>query len=226
MAVPALVDKTAFAAASNFSATSASISTVGYSLLTASANQYDVDPNTITISDLCGNTWLHTTSYGLPATESRSTLWYSFTALSCTSDTLTVQGNFLGVVFASWSGTKISATPLDQQNGSASVSGTSPQTFGSITPSVAGTLVISTLGAPPTSTTPYTAAGLTAVASQAYSGSNNEGVSAAYIVQGAASAVNPSWSWTGGTSTSAGLNVSFLPPSASTAKRASQGFTF
>lgn len=212
--------------------TSSAINTTGATLLIVTLNQYALDPNTATVIDSNGNTWVHGTSYLLAGGDTNVTIWYAWQSLIVgAGHTVTVTGNFAGVVFAAFSGTQTSSDPIDQQNGSATDftpgTATPPLAFGSITPSVNGTLVISLYGGATGTNTPYTASGTTAMDSIPHTPGTNEGNGTAYVVQTSAVAVNPAWTW-GGTNpvAAAGLNVSFKAVAGAPSTRASQGFTF
>ncbi len=87
------------------------------------------------------------------------------------------------------------ATPFDQQNGAASAGVTSLAT-GSITPSENGELIFAGLGAGANSGTNSINSGFTIGDQTQHDGANHEGVSIAYFEQGAAAAINPTWSCT------------------------------
>jgi hypothetical protein len=87
------------------------------------------------------------------------------------------------------------ASPFDQQNGAASAGVTSLAT-GSITPSEDGELIFAGLGAGANSGTNSINSGFTIGDQTQHDGANHEGVSIAYFEQGAAAAINPTWSCT------------------------------
>lgn len=231
-AAPALLTHTSFGAPLATPTTSSAINTTGATLLIVTINQYNVDPTTATVTDSKSNTWVAGTPALLPGGESNVAIWYSWQSLSAGSGhTVTVTGSFAGVVFAAFSGTQTSSNPIDQQNGSTTVQPNPgpPQSFGSITPSTTGTLVISVLGIGTGATLPFTATGTTAVDSIAQTGGVNEGNGTSYVVQTSAVAVNPAWAWSGATTAVdiGGVNASFKAAAGGGGStRASQGFTF
>lgn len=227
---PALLTHTAFGAPTGVPTTSSAINTTGATLLIATIEQYNLDPNTATVIDSNGNTWVHATSYTNPGGEANVGIWYAWQSLvTGAGHTVTVTGSAAGVVFAAFSGTQTSSSPVDQQNGSVISTGVTlqPQAFGSITPSVSGTLVIAVAGLTSTTSSPYTPTGATLVDSVIFNAPGNEGNGTAYAVQTSPAAFNPTWTW-GGTASpeTGGLNISFKPAAGSPSTRASQGFTF
>lgn len=111
------------------------------------------------------------------------------------------------------SGSVASSSALDQQNGvgSSAVTSLSP---GSVTPSEDNEIIITGVNFW-TGTSPSVNSGFTITNTQAYSVGVSFGGGAAYKIQTTAAAVNPTWSWSTGSS-SAALQATFKKASAST----------
>jgi hypothetical protein len=203
--------------------TTPAINSTGADLLIVTIDNYNQDPALATVTDSRSNThWAHTTSQFTAGSEANSVIWYAWNAIGGTSHTVTVTvsaGNatFAGMTFSAWSGSKTSANPLDQQNGAKTPSPASTFQAGTVTPSQAGTLVIAEVGSGGSVSSGYSiGGGFTVIDSVAWTSGLAESNASAYLVQGAAAAVNPTWTWTAGNSASA-IIASFLPaPSAAT----------
>lgn len=100
------------------------------------------------------------------------------------------------------------ATPLDVENGSGGT-GASPQSTGSITPSVDGCLVVTAIGTYGDAT--YTCSPLS-VTSFAGVGAFSDGLAFGYEIQTTATARNPSWTWGTGFGNEGGRTVASFKP--------------
>jgi hypothetical protein len=137
----------------------------------------------------------------------RGSTYYPFTQVtvlyvanpSCGSGTIfdftqVVSGSYPGVIVSWWSGSKPS-TPYDVENSNTGVGVTSLAT-GSITPSQDGDLLIASADIDDGAVTGIGIdSGFSTVAFSPWDG-NKEGTCQAYLVQGSAAAINPTWSWT------------------------------
>lgn len=200
---------------------SPAIDTTGATFLCVTINNFFTDPATATVSDSKGNTFSKTASHVTAGGEANTIIFYCWS--SCivgTSHTVTVTiASFPGITFSAFSGVKTSANPLDQQNGAFSNTGVSTIATGSITPSANGTLIVTSVGSGGSLSSGFSInSGFTIIEQLPYAGGNNEANASAYLVQGSAAAVNPTWTWTAGNS-AAVVIASFLPaPSSGTFK--------
>ena len=147
---------------------------------------------TATVTDNKGNT------YTLVRTDVTSgdflKTYYCFGATVGPSHIISVSSSsgFPAIATACFTG--VTASPLDQQSGLGAVGATSIQP-GSITPSISGCLIISGTMTDFASTfpTPAIDSGFILAQYSPLSGSS-VGCGIAYLIQGAAAAVNPNWS--------------------------------
>ena len=145
--------------------------------------------STANISDSKGNSWNQLTDYGSSGQAGARIFWSIPTSVgSGHTATISHPSNvYPSPTFSAFGGTP-DAAPFDVENGfSGNVS--SPQTTGSITPSVAGCLIVSMEAVG--NATPGTVTPTMTVDVQPFGAFG-------YLVQGAAAAINPSWTWTGG----------------------------
>ena len=96
---------------------------------------------------------------------------------------------------------------VDKQNGATSVSTVTTAQLGSVTPSTNGQVIVSFL-AP---NGPYTVPTIDTsfIITDAIVSGSSRLQTAAYLIQGTAGAVNPTWNWTSSTSGFAGTNGTF-----------------
>jgi hypothetical protein len=125
-----------------------------------------------------------------------------------TGHTFTVSGTslFQSLIASAFSGVA-TASPFDVENGAGSAGATSIAT-GSVTPSQANSLIVTTVGSLWSSHS--IDSGFTEIADVAYSAGNHFSIAAAYLVQSAASAVNPTWS--GPTSEDSAARIAVFKP--------------
>lgn len=168
------------------------------------------------MSDSKSNTWINRTSYST-SVASRSTIAYVNNPTVGTGHTFTITsaGNFPSICVAAFSGTEI-VSVYDVENGSFTNGATSLQP-GSITPSGNNYLVISGNGFNGTQTLSINSS-FTITDQQQYGAGNNYGTALAYLVQGAAAAVNPTWSWGSSNFAAASIASFKVPVVASTTK--------
>lgn len=190
--LPVLIAHTSSATSLN-STTSAAIDTTGANLMVANVSWYNaVTPNGV-LSDSKSNTWTQLTA-NTDATISVR-LFYCYNGSVGSGHTFSYNGTTTApsIYIVAFSG--ISASPFDVQNGNGTASGSSLST-GSITPSQSNELIIT--GSTGDATTWFIDSGFT-ISDQI---ANNSGVyvggAIAYSVVSSTSALNPSWSFGGG----------------------------
>src|SRR3989304_1512071 len=184
-------------AAGAASATTPAIDTTGSNLLVLKISHL---PSTtgFSVSDSKSNTWVEAAaSYASTSTKVR--IFYAINPTVGAGHTFTISGTSLygtiGVL--AFSGADTTA-PEDVHNGATTGSGVSLAT-GSITPSANGAIVVAGFSGG-TGTSTYTIGSgfsVTDTTDFVSGGSGNTGGAAAYLIQGSAAAVNPTWSWTG-----------------------------
>jgi hypothetical protein len=190
--------------------TTTAADTTGADLIIIACSSYS--PNAVpNESDNQSNTYTDLTEY--TDTTGGIRLHYKVNPTTNASHTFTCSAtnSFPATLVAWFSGSYTAGDPFGQQNGAGFNSGSSsPQSVGSITPSEDNMLVVSAVSWDAGATSAYTTStgGLTVAQNQAKSG-NAEGGALAYVIQTTAAAINPSWSWSGGTSNLAGTVASF-----------------
>jgi hypothetical protein len=152
-----------------------------------------------------GNVWIATTSYD--ATYCRVTIFYSTGPTFGSSETFTYtkSGSFPSMNVATFGGVLV-PSPLDQGNGAAG-NATSIQT-GNITPTTNNQLIIAGLNFNGTETISIDT-GFTITDQQQFNSGNNFGGAMAYLVQGSAGAINPTWTFSGGSADTSANIASF-----------------
>jgi hypothetical protein len=177
--------------------TTGAMNTSGATLLVAVVSQYATSPLTGTLSDSKANTWQALTAYESGSTNGNIVIYYAYNKaggpLSVgSSHTVTLSGGQLAAVeVMAFSGTLTTSDPFDVQNGATSSNSSNPFQPGSITPSQSNELIITGYGANATSRAIN--AGFTVTDFVDYGSTTGGG--AAYLVQGIAAAVNPSWTF-------------------------------
>lgn len=200
----ALVDHAAAGSADTNNVTTSAINSTAATLL-AAWGAYDggVGP---TASDSKSNSWSGLTQR--QGAFGRGRAFYSVpgsVGSGHTASLLTSSG-FPAICFAVFSG--VAASPVDQENGNGSVTGTSIAT-GSITPTEDNELIVAGLmWEGPITGLSIDGSGWTIVDTVAHNGSTNYGAAFAYKIQTAAAAENRTWSW-GTSQTVAAAIVSF-----------------
>jgi len=186
--------------------TTAATSTTGATLLVLGVSLDTA--GTPTISDNRGNTWTQLTSY--TSAFARVRFYYAVNPTTSASHTVTVTatGAAVSAHLAAFSNVATSS-PFDQQNGANGTPVGTLQT-GSITPAVDGTLLVTALafnsaGSPISIDLSFTETG-----EIDFLGSNYYGSALAYLVQGSAAAINPTWTRTGSNDMAANI-ASFKP---------------
>jgi hypothetical protein len=173
-----------------------------------------------------GNTWNHLTAYTSISNPDLAQIWYSQNpavgANHVVTITFTASGAYNTFEFWAFSG-MLTASVFDQENGHNQASG--PTNSGSITPSLSGELII-TAGSYCDATSGASVSGgsFSAPAGAYINGLGNAyGGFAAYLVQGAASAINPQWAaGSGGTTANRSAAVASFKASGGVAGSAAQ----
>lgn len=179
-------------------ATSGAINTTGADLLVAVVA--GLTGTTPTFTDSKGNTWTALTKQST-ASDGASQLFYCQGAIVGTGHTFATAGasTYSGCAMAAFSGSV--SSPFDIENGSQNSGSPSAILPGSITPNFANELVV--CSAETNLNTGFaTAAAIDSsfIITDRISSLSNQSFAfgLAYIIQTAASAVNPTWSWTSG----------------------------
>jgi hypothetical protein len=188
--------------------TTSAIDTTGATGIVLHVASYD--SSAIAVSDAKSNSY---TGLTIHATSSPcSQLFYTVTPTVGTGHTFTVSGSgiYAAIVVYAFAGV---ASYGGQENG-ALHSGDGPFAVGSVTPSVNGALIVTGLAGDQPTTDTYPS-GFTGGVTLPYGGGSNFQNSAAYLIQGTAAAVNPSWTWTpSGHPLTAGAVAVFHPAAA------------
>lgn len=191
-------------------ATTSAIDTTGADLLVACLSSND---GIATLSDSKSNTWtpLTMTIGGAPPGVR---LYYCRGGTVGTGHTFSSAGvsQYSSVAVAAFSGAH--ATPFDAENGSNGSGGT--QATGSVTPSEAGELIIAGLAFNSAGSPLSIDAGFTIAEDANYVAGQSYGVGLAYLIQGAAAGVNPTWT-RGGSSQNAAAIATFKAAAAAAA---------
>lgn len=172
--------------------TSSSIDTTGSTLLILFSSVYSGAAN-VSVTDSKSNTWTGLTQI----TGSRlSRLWYAHTATVGSGHTFTItsdSGNMFNASFCvmALNGNLIGSDPFDVQSTNSN-SASLTIAPGSITPSQNSEIVVTGYGSDANNTAPSVDSGFTLLDTVTGTGHNLLGL--AYIVQGTAVAVNPTWS--------------------------------
>lgn len=193
--VPLLVAHT-FAGSTN-GATSPAIDTTGATLLVVGVS-YLQSAAAPTISDSKGNTWTALTQR-VGGNVHNSRLYYCENPTVGTGHTFTMTGTGSKALFGvqAFSGTK-NAAVFDAENGGTSGVALTSKATGSVTPAANNSVLVALLGLDLNiANVPAIDSGFTITDKQApNAGSTGEiGFGMAYLIQGTAAAINPTWSW-------------------------------
>ncbi len=201
--VPILVAHTAASSSNGTSVLTSAIDTTGATFLVASmANQGGSIP---TFADSKGNTWTTVHTYG-DGTDVDCIMYFCYSPTVGSGHTFLLtnaSGGFPSIVVMGFS--NITTSAVNAESGHTTVSGSTGQP-GSITPSVAHTLVITGVAFNDnTSGAVSVNSGYTIVDTRPFTAGNAFGTSAAYKVLSSASAQNPTWNITTATGNSTGI---------------------
>lgn len=195
-AVPTPISSACIGSVATGGGTTSSFDSTGATLLIITVADYQQHSTLDAVSDSKGNSW-HSLTNQYETANIGGTIWYAYdhggSALSAgASHTATVTGNYSGFCFSAWSGTLTTGNPLDQQNGNNNGTGTGTLTTNSITPSVNGCLIITSVHT--NNTTPYTInSSYTVLNTWAFVAGAGIGNATGYLVQTTAAATNPTW---------------------------------
>lgn len=164
----------------------------------------------VTPTDSKGNTW---TKLNTVTGVAISAIYYSANPTVGTGHTFTVtgSGNFPALTVAAFSGV-VAVSPFDQQSVGDTGTVTSIQPH-SVTPSENNELIVTGLEISGVVGSLAVDSSFTIIDNIPFVNSNSFGVALAYLVQGTAAAVNPTWSWT--TSTNVACTIATFKASAS-----------
>lgn len=207
MAISIVVTATA-GSATGTNVTTGAVDTTGATGLVLIASTYAGGGAVDSISDSKGNTWTALTPQA--TSFPRVTIYYSIPTSVGSGHTFTntVTAGFPSLAVYALAGTHATTFYDSVQSGANSNSGaaTSLQP-GSVTPSQANCIVITGFGNDPGAGSLAIDSSFSTPLVTTYLAANHEGVGAAYIIQTSASAVNPTWSWSGGARASAPIAV-------------------
>lgn len=189
----ALIAHTA-AAQLNTPVTTIAIDTTGANLLIVIVNQFKTNIGTLT--DSKGNVWVGLTSQSDVASTNFSRIFYCSSPLVGTGHTFTLTAGGViagGIYVQAWSGA--AAVPFDVENGATAASANSIA-CGSVSPGLSNSLIIAGLCTGGVTGAVSINSGFTISDFVDFNSGVNVGGYAAYFVQGAATPINPTWSWT------------------------------
>lgn len=202
--------------------TSSAINTIGASLLAFTISTYQGATGSYTITDSMSNTWSGLTAQSEPSAV-YTRLWYAANPKTSPSHTFSIHvtaQSFPAGAVGAFTGVDVATAPFVTQSGHAQTTGSTNQT-GSVTPTKDGSLIISGLGTNGTAITAYAINNsFTITDFNLNLASTYWGAALAYLVQGTAAAINPTWTFTGTTvdtvTTIAVFNPSITPQPAFT----------
>ncbi len=202
-----LVSSVSVGSPDGLNVTTAAIDTTGADFIVISSGYYEVASPALGVSDNKGNTYSGLTVRTVVG-DGEVRLWYVANPTVGTGHTFSTTGasgpnpTYGAIVVGAFSGSQLT-TPFDVQNG-ATTTGTSLAT-GSITPSADNELIIAGLSVGGTITNLAINSGLSIVAQVGYVAAQHYGTALAYLAQGTAAAINPTWSWTTSRSSEAAI---------------------
>lgn len=172
--------------------TTGTIDTSGADLLIALIADYNV--NATTLSDSKSNSYTSSISKIQAATEAQLYYKTSPTVGSSHSFTASSTAGYPSICASSFSGA--GASPFDQSS-TAGASGVTSLATGSVTPSEDNELIVASIAWQNSITGLAIDSSFTIIEEQSVTPAINFGSAIAYLIQTSASAVNPTWSWTG-----------------------------
>jgi len=187
--------------------TTTGVDTTGATLLILTVGWYDGTTADVTVSDSKGNTWTPLTKKSDTGLSTR--MWYCDSPTVGSAHTFTVSGSgtYSAVSVSAWSGSTTGAYGTENSAYSAVANSLAA---GSVTPAVDGSLVVTACSFAATGTFSI-GSGFTITNQQNYNGATNEGHAQAYLIQGTAAAINPTWSQTGGATQIETVIATFAP---------------
>lgn len=172
--------------------TTSGIDTTGADLLVAIVYVHNTNSPGV-VSDSKGNSWSYGTTYGSANGSIRIAYCVPASVGSGHTFTNTFGALSVGIEVFAFSGAN--ATPFDVENGLNNDSSVATFQPGSVTPSQANSLIIAGVNWFNTVTSPSIDSGFT-ISDYTDNGSTSYYGASAYLEQGAAASVNPTWSWT------------------------------
>ncbi len=195
-----------FASSGPDGGTSTAIDTRGANLFVAMLSQYHGGTTLGDVSDSKSNVWLPLTAYFHSANLSWVRLYYCVNPIIDAAHTFSTSGcvaTYPVLAVNVYKG--VASSPLDAQNGTND--GTSPINTGSVTPSVAGELLVA--GVSHNGTTQSIDSSFAITNQASFSGGNHMGGAIADQIQTTATTRNPAWS--GDQSLSSAAIATFKP---------------
>jgi hypothetical protein len=184
----ALVNHIGAASSNGGTFTTSAIDTTGADFLVVCLSDQD---GSTTITDSKGNTW-HL-AVGPTGSGPKNSIFYAWNATVGTGHTFTATGSkFQAVSVMAFSGSQTGSDPKDQTN-SATAAGASSLQTGSITPGSNNELIISGASQNSSSNTLAVDSSLTIRDQGLQVGGQHYGYAGAYLIQGTAAAINPTW---------------------------------
>lgn len=193
--------------------TSGSLDTTGATLLVAQVASY-AGSAAPAFSDSKGNTWSALTTYA-SAEDPRTIIYYVVNPTVGTGHTFTTSGasSYCVAGIEAWSGGD-TTSPFDVENGNALTGSHTTIQPGSVTPSQNGSLIVSSFGGDRFASSISIDSGFTTTEVDNGVGGTNIGGALAYLVQGSAAAINPTWSYAASTYGAAAAIAVFKPAAA------------
>lgn len=184
--------------------TSSAINTTGSNILVAEVSWYYAASTTSSLSDSKGNTWMPLTKRISADNNYATQHYYCINPTVGTGHTFTCSMTNCYPVATIMGFSNSGTITFDKEGGGNNGSNTTSVQPGNITPTSSNSLIITSTASNNNSGLGVDS-GFTAVVSN-WTGNSITG-GEAYLIQGAAAAVNPTWSWTTGSQASAAISV-------------------
>lgn len=192
----ALIAHTGSASGDTSSVTTSAINTTGANFLVVAVSNF-ASASAATVTDSKGNTWTPLTTQVTPSSQ-RMLLYYSVPTSAGAGHTFTATGtvDFPAICVQAFS--VVNTSPFESESGDKTDSSTTHTSLqpGSLTPSMNGSLIITGLASFPASFPPPPQSidsGFTITDDIPSANAVNFGCALAYLIQGTAGAVNPTW---------------------------------
>ena len=204
--------------------TTSAIDTTGADILFIVASRYGLGSEAFPPSDNKGNTWQNCNQYqSTSPADATMRIWYAKNAIVGSGHTFTYSASscYPQIDILAFSGSLTSSDPVDQQNGAAGTGfNVSTLQTGSVTPSQANELLVTgmSINSNAPGVVPTIDSGFTVSDADGFGSGNNMGGGAAYLIQTAAAAVNPTWSLGIATANPAAAIATFKAVAAPTGK--------
>jgi hypothetical protein len=190
--------------------TTAAIDTTGATLIVVAVSSYVAGPFPV-VTDSKGNTYTGLTVRSYISVFQQFHYVLAPTVGAGHTITVTGTGIYNSVVAYAFGGV------ASYQTESSAQSSASPLAPGSVTPSANGALIVTSLNSE-TVATDTIPTGFTGGIQVTYVGGSSMQTSTAYLIQPTAAAINPSWSWAGGTHNAIAAVAVFAAAPASAAR--------